>query len=429
MKAALSSVPRRATQAGALLIAIIVFVAINQRPGITAVGPVSHLIETDTGLSISALGVLASVAVVGMGVASLVGPLMLRYRSMNGITADALICISVSIAVRSFVPGVWLWVGTAGIGFGIGILNTVIPAIIKRDFPLRSATVTGIYSATLTLGAGISSGVAVPIAGATSWRVATGVWLALSLAAFVAWFIARRTILAPDAPLRRRPSQPTAAQTVAEVLKEEGDDDAARRVLATEPEEAPSVRSVWRSPVAWAVTCFMGFQSLMFYMTMQWLPSIEIERGVSSSAAGFHLFLFQVAGLVTTLTITAVMRERRDQRIVAFSAPICFIVTAVGLMVAPSLAGLWVFLGGIGSGGSFQTAISFINTRSRNAREASHLSGMSQSLGYFIAAVGPTLAGSLAAMTGSWMSVLWLMVVMSVINGCIGLYAGRDVYV
>ena len=73
--------------------------------------------------------------------------------------------------------------------------------------------------------------------------------------------------------------------------------------------------SVWRSPLAWQVTAFMGTQAIFFYLMVTWLPSIEVARGVSPVRAGWDLFLFQVTGIAGGLLVSLAMRGRRDHRL------------------------------------------------------------------------------------------------------------------
>ena len=50
-------------------------------------------------------------------------------------------------------------------------------------------------------------------------------------------------------------------------------------------------RALWRRPLAWAVALFMGIQSMAFYATLSWLPSILEDAGRSPEAAGALLAL------------------------------------------------------------------------------------------------------------------------------------------
>ncbi|MGO1593361.1 MAG: hypothetical protein ACTHW1_03655, partial [Ancrocorticia sp.] len=55
-------------QFSALMIGVIVLVALNLRPALTSVGPITQFIQEDTGLSTPGMGYLASIPVLCMGI-------------------------------------------------------------------------------------------------------------------------------------------------------------------------------------------------------------------------------------------------------------------------------------------------------------------------------------------------------------------------
>lgn len=385
---------------GLALIAVVVVVSLNLRPVLTAVGPISDLIQKGAGISTSAMGLLAAVPVLCMGIGAFATPWVIRKIGMDLAVVVSLVALALTTAVRSFVPGVGLWLGTVGIGLAIGVLNGVLPPIIKRDFPKFSTMVMGIFSAALTLGAALAAGVAVPIAGATSWRVATGVWLILVIIGVFAWMWSMRA--------RARSGWET---------EEEPE--------VTEESTVKSV-NVWTNPMAWTITAFMGLQCFLFYTMVQWLPDIEKSLGVSAESAGMHMMLFQISGLAATLIVTAVQGERADQRMVAVAMGIIWCGSLTGLLLVPSLSFMWVLIMGFGTGVSFNLALSFISTRTADATQASAVSGMSQSIGYLIAAFGPMLAGVMAPSMG-WNAVLVMTLVVAAGMTALGLIAGRPV--
>ena len=424
-----SSLGRQYSMLGVGLVAVVIVVALNLRPVLTSVGPITGLVQEATGLDTPAMGLLASVPVLCMGLGSLVTPRLIKRTGMDGVVVLGLLALGVFTVVRSFVPGVWLWIGTVGIGLAIGVLNTVLPPIIKRDFPTRSATITGFYSGTLTLSAGISSGVAVPLAGASSWRVATGIWVVfvvIGLAAW-AWSMGVRGTR-PGRPGKKAAlaDRPEGAQSASLGAKPDPETELVDTDLVTDmASSSEKPVSVWRSGLAWTITGFMGIQSLLFYLFVQWLPKIEHSHGVTEEAAGLHMTLFQIAGLVSTLGLTAVQGERADQRLGAVATSLFWAAGLTGSLLAPDLAVVWAMVMGAGSGASFALALSFISTRTRHSMKASRLSGMSQSFGYVIASFGPTLAGMLGAGLG-WNSVLIMSLGLSGVLLVLGLIAGAD---
>ena len=70
---------------------------------------------------------------------------------------------------------------------------------------------------------------------------------------------------------------------------------------------------------------------------------------------------------------------------------------ALGGMLLPGglLVALWVSLLGFIMGGTFGLALTLLVLRAPDTESASQLSGMSQSVGYFVAAIGPPVFGYL----------------------------------
>ena len=71
----------------------------------------------------------------------------------------------------------------------------------------------------------------------------------------------------------------------------------------------------------------------------------------------------------------------------------------------------------------------FFVLRTKNTSEAAELSGMSQTVGYLIAACGPPLFGALFTLTGSWYVPLVLLVVATIGLFIAGLASAKDRYV
>ena len=76
---------------------------------------------------------------------------------------------------------------------------------------------------------------------------------------------------------------------------------------------------------------------------------------------------------------------------------------ALGLLFAAETAtALWVVLLGLGQGACFSLALTFFALRAPDSEHAAALSGMAQSVGYLLAAVGPFLFGLLRDATHAW---------------------------
>ncbi len=238
------------------LAAALLLVSLNLRLVVAAVPPVLGEIRHATGLSSVGGGLLTALPVFCFGLAALAAPRLIRRFSMGpllGLTLAAVIC---GCALR-LVPSLFtLFAGTAVLGTGIAVGNVLLPGLIKRDFPLRRVLMTALYSVTLSGGAAIAAGLTVPIEHATGvgWRVAITLWGVFAVLALILWIPHVRGERAREAATIQAP-----------------------------------VRGLWRDPLAWCVSGFMGVQSFGFYALFSWLPTILRSHGMSATHAGWML--------------------------------------------------------------------------------------------------------------------------------------------
>lgn len=377
------------------LLAIIPFIllAANLRPAITTVGPLVADIQASTGLSGTALGLLSSFPILAFAVFAPLAHFGRKLGIERTIVA-AMLLLFAGILLRSAGPISTLFVGTLMAGAGIAVGNVLAPSLIKRDYPDRVKSMTSVYAVVLTLSAAVASGVAVPFAHwlSSGWQGALGVWAILALLAAIAWM---------PVAFRGGPQ------------------------LADEPETAGST-PVWRSPLAWFVTAFMGLQSLGFYVAVAWFPTIFQDNGHDPAEAGLLITIFQLLSLAASAALPLLLGQRKDQRVLAAIASLGMAVGVTGLMLWPALTYLWVVLMGCGSGACFPLALAFISLRSADHREAASLSLMSQSLGYLLAAFGPILVGFAHDLAGSWTIPLAGLVVLAIMQSLVGYQAGRN---
>ncbi|MET7418945.1 MFS transporter [Dactylosporangium sp. NPDC005555] len=378
-----------------LLVIGILLIATNLRAALTSVGPVLDDVRADLGLTATAAGVLTALPLLAFAGFSPVAPLVARRLGLERTIGLGLAVLAAGIVLRSLPVTGGIWVGTVAIGASIAFFNVLLPSLVKRDFPDRVAQLSGGYSATQSIVAAIASGVAVPIAGQSTagWRIALGCWVGLTVIAAAVWLPRLRT---------RPPGADSAAGTTA------------------------AHRSPWGSAVGWQVTLFMGLQSLVFYVMVAWLPTIEQDHGVSATTAGWHLFLYLIAAVAANLTAPHLMRRLPDQRLVALLCAALILLGAGGLLLAPGLSVVWLFSAGFGAGTSLVLCLSLFSMRAVDHRQAAALSGMAQSIGYLLAACGPVLIGALRDASGSWTLPLATVCALTAIMGAFAVLAGRD---
>ncbi|MFV0375050.1 MFS transporter [Microbacterium sp.] len=393
----------RSRREAVMLVVAVCLAAMNMRPTVTALGPVLDQIGADTGLSISALGVLAAVPLVTWAVLSPLTHTLGRRFGVDRLMLWSLLLLALGTGVRSISgPQATLWLGTVLIGAALAVVNVLMPAVVKRDFPGRVAAMTAVYSALLGGFGAIASGVVVPISLAVGGSSA-GDWRAALL-------ISGGVLLLPGIVVWVWP--------------------ALRSPKPSRPGRVKHPRTgIWGDRTAWAVAGYMGLQAATFYMIVTWLAAIAVAAGHSPVAAGVDVMLYQAGSVIGAITLPLALRGRRDERFVAMGLPAVAIAALVGMLLVPTGVAWWAVLLGLGSGAMLAMSLTLISQRARTAEDASALSGMSQGVGYAIAAGGPIVFGWLHTVTAGWTASILLTVVLLCVTGVVGLIAGRPVFV
>lgn len=378
----------------ALLAAGMLLVAVNLRAALASVGPLIEPIRAATGLSAAGFGLLTTLPLIAFGVVSVLAPAVTRRLGLGGALVTGLALITFGAAVRPLAGGALLFAGTAALGVGIALGNVLMPALVKRDFAHRSGTMTSLYSSAMGVGAAVAAGISVPVADAIGWRGALALWAVPAGVALVLWL--------PRAWPRKQ-------------------DEAAAN-------GTPVMRGLIRSPLAWQIAAFMGFQSLTFYVMLAWLPDLLQARGMDAARAGWLLALSQATGIAGSAIIPFRAGRLRDQRRIVVVLAAIEAVSLLGLTLpgAGALAAVWVGAIGFVMGGTFALALLFLVLRAPDPHTATGLSGMAQSVGYLIAAAGPAFIGFVHDVSAGWTVPLLCLFGVLAVKVVAGLGAGRD---
>ncbi|EDF8675644.1 CynX/NimT family MFS transporter [Salmonella enterica] len=378
---------------GALLIAGILMIATTLRVTFTGAAPLLETIRSDYGLSTAQTGLLTTLPLLAFALVSPLAAGIARRFEMERSLFAAMLLICAGIALRSLPSAALLFAGTAIIGCGIALGNVLLPGLIKRDFSQHVARLTGAYSLTMGAAAALGSALVVPLAlHGFGWRGALLMLMLFPLLAFLIWLPQWRTTRSANLSSSR----------------------------------ALHERGIWRSPLAWQVTLFLGLNSLIYYLIIGWLPTILISHGYSEAQAGSLHGLLQLATAAPGLAIPLILHRFNDQRWIAALVSLLCAVGAAGLWFVPGQAVIWTLLFGFGSGATMILGLTFIGLRASSAHQAAALSGMAQSVGYLLAACGPPVMGKLHDASGSWYLPLSGVTVLAIIMAIFGLYAGRD---
>ncbi len=377
-----------------ILILGIIFVAFNLRPGITAVGPLISSIRYDTGISNGLAGLLTTLPLLAFAILSPFAPKMAQKFGNEMSIMAGLLVLGLGIIIRSTFS---LFTGTALVGMGIAICNVLLPGIVKERFG-KVGLLTGVYTFSMGLWAGLAPGLSVPIAGykEIGWSSSLGVWIILVVIAVLIWLPQLKTI------------NSTAKQRIED-----------------------SVSGLWQSAIAWQVTIFMGLQSFAYFSFITWLPEILYDRGFNTETAGWMVTMLQFSGLPANFLIPVLADRLPNQKGIAVGIGVFCSAGIAGLLFSLNSISIIIsiILIGIALGAAISHSLALIGLRAASAKQAADLSGMAQSAGYLLAALGPFLIGYIYDFFHTWTLPLILLMVITFVFTIAGAGAGRNQYV
>ncbi|MDP5291476.1 MFS transporter [Oceanimonas sp. CHS3-5] len=377
-----------------LAVMALLLAAANLRGGIVVVGPLVEQIRASLAISASAFSLLTTLPLLCFGVISLCVPALSRRCSPQVLAIGGLLVISLGVMLRLLDSYALVLLGTLLLGAAIALLNVLIPGLVKAFFPRKVGLMTGLYSVTLSTGAGLGVYLAVPLLEHFGhWHYPVALWALLPVICVLFWL---------------------------PMLKVSGVGRPANPVRV----------SLWRSKTAWVITFYMGLQSFYFYSMATWLPKILLESGLDAHDAGTATALINLVSIPFNFLVPILAARMVSQRRLVLGIFLASLLGLAGLWWQPASAPLlWASLIGVGCGGALSLALSFFVLRAANTAQATALSAMAQSIGYLLAAAGPAALGVMRDMEGAWQGALLLMMVLQWVQlGC-GWFAARPVNV
>lgn len=382
------------------VILAIVFIASTLRAPLTSVGPVVDEIKQVMEINNSVAGILTTIPLIIFAIVSpFVSKVTARLTMSRTILYSTMLLI-VALYLRIAGDFTLFLIGTVILGIAIAFGNVVLPSYVKWYFPMQIGLATGIYSGTMNFTAGLGGGLSFPLSEITplGFRLSLSFWILFAIIAIILWI-----------PKARKGVQLEKATAIAE------------------QQDRPKKVTITKSKLAWMVALTMGFQSMVFYTVVAWVPSILVDRGLDPSTAGYLLMLNQFSQVPMTFTFPIIASKLKDQRILVVIITVLFLV-GFSLFFTQSLVLLiiGIIIAGLAMGACFSLCMTFFSIRARTSDGSISLSGFGQSVGYLIAAVGPFLIGYLHDVTESWDSGIIALIVMSVLFFIFGYPAAKN---
>ncbi|WP_367324162.1 CynX/NimT family MFS transporter [Streptomyces sp. HUAS ZL42] len=382
-----------------LLVAGIALTALNLRPAITSLGALLEEVRDGLGMSGSLAGLLTSVPPLCFAVFGVMAPRLARRFGPAAVVCAGMAAITTGLLIRPYVGSTAGFLAASALALmGIAVSNVLMPVIVKRWFPDRVGSMTGLYSMALALGTAAAAAVTVPATEMLggSWQSGLAVWAGPAAAAVLPWipFVRRRgPAPAPEAPAR---------------------------------DEPPDALRITRSRTAWALAVFFGLQATAAYITMGWMAQIFRDAGVPASTAGLLLAVTMVMGVPLGFLIPRLAARLPHQGPIVLALGACGLAGYAGLYLAPAGgAWAWALLLGVANC-AFPLALTMVGMRARTGVGVARLSAFAQSTGYLISIPGPLLVGVLYQHSGGWGLPIALMTALLVPQTVMGVLAGRD---
>ena len=371
------------------------------RAPIVALGSIAPVVQEALNISETQIGWLGAVPMLTFAVGALIAPSIGKRFGLENTLIAMIALLTTGMIIRTVIP-TWsgFLIGTLLLTLAIGFANTLASPVIKQRTPKHIPLITGLFSLTMTVTAGIVAGVVLPLSEQVGWQWALGGWSLLGIFAIVIWLFLRVRLGSSN-----------------------------HQAIVPSTSDASDI-SMWRTPFAWQIAVFMGLQSLLFYTVASFLPSIWVSKGLSVVSAGQMNSVFQFMAPVSILSLTWLINRGRPIQALAVFAAVLNVIGVLGVSyLSTDLAWLWSGMMGMGCAAIFTLSMMLFSLRTYTTNQASELSGMAQAVGYVIAFFGPLGTGWLHETTNSWSIPLLILLILMMLNVVIAWLISRPVMV
>ena len=352
---------------GALLV-LVVLIALNLRPFLTAIGPLAPQIDARLALGMDALAWVTLLPLWLIGVGVLLTPALLGRTGPRPLLAAALLLLTLGSALRvDLTSGALLIASAALCGLGSALVQGVLPGLVKQCFAQRVPLVMGIFSACMMGGGALGAVLTPRLAVHLDWSRALALWsLPVLLAlAWLAWRV--------------------------------------RLPAAARPAASGGEQRLITLPRSWLLIACFGIINSGYGIVVAWLAPAYMASGWSAQQGGELVAWLALAQTASGLGLPLLAARRLDRRPWMALAIAMQMGGFAGLWIAPTSAPiLWCLLCGAGLGGSFSLIMVMALDHLPDPRRAGALCALMQGVGFMVAATGPWVAARLHHVSGDF---------------------------
>ena len=362
----------------------IVLIGTVLRSPFTALPTILGDIAQGLGVEVSSLGILTSLPLLMFALFSAFASRLAQKIGLEHLFTYCLLLLTIGSVIRIFnLP--LLYLGTLIIGASIAIFNVLLPSMIQANQPQKISLLTTLYVTAMGISTAIASYLSVPITQASSWKGLILILSFLCLVTLLIWL-----------PNHRH-----------------------NHYLEGQKEKQVK-ENILKSKDVWAIIIFGGLQSLLFYTSMTWLPTIAISAGLSNKDAALLASIFSLISIPFSMTVPSLTTHLSDghRRIMLTIISIAG-MTGIAMLLYPSSSFLyWLvvhLLIGTACSALFPYLMVCFSLKTSSPEKTAQLSGLAQTGGYILAAFGPTLFGYSFELFQSWIPAVLALLAVDII--------------
>ncbi|VKX67147.1 cyanate permease [Streptococcus pneumoniae] len=349
----------------------IILIGVSLRTPFTVLPIILGNISQGLEVEVSSLGVLTSLPLLMF---TLFSPFYTRLAQKIGLEhlfTYSLFFLTIGSLIR-LINLPLLYLGTLMVGASVAVINVLLPSLIQANQPKKIGFLTTLYVTSMGIATALASYLAVPITQASSWKGLILLLTLLCLATFLVWL--------PNHRYNHR--------------------------LAPQTKQKSQIKVMCNKQV-WAIIIFSGFQSLIFYTVMTWLPTMSIHAGLSSHEAGLLTSILSLISIPFSMTIPSLTTSlsTRNRQLMLTLVSLAGVVGISMLFFPINNFIYWLaihLLIGTATSALFPYLMVNFSLKTSAPEKTAQLSGLSQTGGYILAAFGPTLFGYSFDLFHSW---------------------------